>query len=78
MKQDEALAWIATVFEESPEDITPEKPRGDIPSWDSLGVLGLMAGLDTDFDIVLTAEDMQAMTKVDDILEVLRKHGKLE
>ncbi|MFV2082348.1 MAG: hypothetical protein ACC669_10850 [bacterium] len=77
MNSKEALAWIADVFEEEPEELTPETPRGDIPGWDSMGILALMAGLDRDFDILLTADDMQSMTKVDDILQILNRNGKI-
>jgi hypothetical protein len=36
-----------------------------------------MAGLDTDFAIALSDDDLQNMKKVDDILEILRKAGAL-
>ncbi len=77
MNTETALKWIAEVFNESPGGITPETNREDIPEWDSLGVLTLMADLDEKFDILLTADQMGAMTKVNDILEVLQQHQKL-
>ena len=77
MTRDEALAWIADIFEESPDDVSAETPRTDLPAWDSLGVLTLMASLDSDFDILLSEEDMLALDTVGDILEVLEKHGKV-
>jgi acyl carrier protein len=78
MKQEEALKWIAGLFEESPDKLTPECLRQDIPLWDSLGVLTLMASLDEKFGILLSDADLRAMQKVDDILAVLRQHGKLD
>ncbi len=78
MNSKEALDWIADVFEEEPEDLTPETPRGDILGWDSMGILALMAGLDRDCDILLNADDMQSMTKVDDILKILNSNGKID
>ena len=78
MNPKKALSWIADIFEEPPENVVSEKRRDEIPGWDSLGVLALMAGLDNDFGIVLSAEEMQAMARIDDILQVLRRHGKLE
>ena len=77
MNQTEALAWIADLFEEPMEKIQPDIKRKDIPAWDSLGVLTLMAALDEKFDIVLTEEEMQTMQSVKDILDVLNKHGKI-
>jgi len=78
MDQREALNWIAEVFEEAPGSMTPETLREDIRTWDSMGVLTLMAGMDEKFSIVMTDADIQTMRKVDDILAVLRKHNKLD
>jgi len=73
----EALRWIENVFEESPEGINPDTPRVDIPAWDSLGVLTLMAGFDQQFNIMLSDDEIKTMTKVNDILDILRKNGKV-
>ena len=77
MTQPEAVEWIARVFEESPDRVTSDTIRDDIPAWDSLGVLTLMASLDSDFGIVLTDDDVQVIKKVGDILDVMRRNGKL-
>lgn len=78
MNQQEALRWIEEVFEEPSGSLTGETLRDDVPTWDSMGVLALMAGMDEKFDIVLTDDDIKSMKSVDDILAVLRKHGKLD
>lgn len=78
MTQDEALEWIAEAFGEPPGSLTPPTQRDDVPTWDSMGVLALMAAMDEKFNIVLTDDDIQSMRIVDDILGVLRKHGKLD
>ncbi len=75
MTQTEAVAWIAQVFEMAPDQLTPDTHRDNVPAWDSLGVLTLLAGLDSDFGIVLTDEDIQAVKTVGDILDVMRRHG---
>lgn len=77
MSRSEALAWIAQIFEESPDRIKAETPRDNIPAWDSLGVLTLMAGLDEKFGILVSDADLRPMTSVQDILNVLQKNGKL-
>lgn len=77
MNQDEALRWIAELFEEAPTNITPETVRDAIPTWDSLGVLTLMAALNERFDVVMNTEELAGMRKVNDILQVLRHHGKM-
>jgi acyl carrier protein len=77
MNLDEALQWIADLFEEPLENIRPETLREAIPAWDSLGVLTLMAKLDEEFDIQLPEEEIQTLQKIEDILNILKKHGKL-
>lgn len=72
------MEWVAGMFDQSVDQLSPETLRDDIPIWDSLGVLTLMAEFDEKFGIVLTDADMRAMGKVDDILAVLRNNGKLQ
>jgi acyl carrier protein len=78
MKQEEALLWIAEIFEEPKENVRPDTLREAIPGFDSMGVLALMAALDKDFDLVLTEEDIRTITKVGDILRFLERNGKIE
>jgi acyl carrier protein len=78
MNTEDALEWIAELFEESVENISAETPRDDIPAWDSLGILTLMARLDEDFEILLEEEEVQELRGVNDILEALKRHGKLQ
>ena len=78
MNMDEAIAWIADLFEEPVENIQPETLKEDIPAWDSLGVLALMASLDEEFGILLTDEEMQELEKVNDIFDILRRNGKMD
>lgn len=78
MKTQEALAWIAEVFEEPPGALAVDTARNKIPGWDSLGTLTLIAALDEKFDIHLSEKDMDGMQQVNDILEILRRNGALE
>jgi len=78
MTQNEALNWVAKVFEEPLGELSPNTARENIIAWDSLGVLTLMASLDSDFGITLSDDQLQGMKKVEDILNVLRKNGALE
>ena len=77
MTETEALTWIANLFEEPPSAILVGTRREAIPAWDSLGVLTLIAALDEKFDISLSDTDTQGMRSVNDILCILRNHGKL-
>ena len=78
MNQNDALHWIAELFEESRENIRPDTPRDAVATWDSLGVLTLMAAFSERFDITVETDELDSMKTVDDILAVLRRAGKLD
>jgi acyl carrier protein len=78
MNTKEALAWIAETLEQPAELVTQETLRKDIPSWDSLGTLVLIAAFDEKFDIHLSEKDLGGMQRVSDVLELLRRNGKLD
>ena len=78
MTTDDALAWISEVFEESPGRIAASTLRKEIPGWDSLGTLSLIAALDERFDIHLSEQDIESMQSINDVFEILRRHGALE
>jgi acyl carrier protein len=77
MTHREALKFIAELFEETPDRITPETSRDAIAAWDSLGILTLMSYLHSEFGIILSEGEIQSMKTVNDILVVLHKNGKL-
>lgn len=78
INEEKAMSWIANLFEEGVGNIKPDTKREDIPAWDSLGILTLMARLDEDFDIVLSEEEIQELRTVEDILATLRRNNKLQ
>ncbi|HUP08425.1 MAG TPA: acyl carrier protein [Caldimonas sp.] len=78
MTSQEALTWIGEVFEEAPGRITASTAREDIPGWDSLGTLSLIAALDERFDIQLSEEEIEGLASVGDIFTILRRVGALE
>ena len=77
MNTTEALQWIAGIFEEPADRLTEKTLRKDIMTWDSLGTLTLMAGLDEQFDVHLSEQEIEGMQSVGDILAILRRNGKL-
>lgn len=78
MNREQTLLWLAEIFEESPDYIRPERSRDDIPTWDSVGVLNLIAGIDEKFGVVLSDKEIRAMTTVGDILTLLEQKDKLK
>jgi acyl carrier protein len=78
MNTQEAVSWIAEIFEEPLERVSADTPREEMPGWDSLGVLNLMAALDERFNIQLSEDEMEAMERVADILAILMRDGALD
>jgi len=78
MTEEQVTAWLGEVFECRAEELTADRSRDDIPAWDSLGVLTLMAGFDEKFGLVMSADDMQKLQRVGDVLALLRSRGKLD
>lgn len=74
----EIQAWVAEVFEIPAGNVRPETKRDEIEAWDSLGTLTLIARMDEDFNVLLTEEEIEQLRSAGDIIEVLRKHGKVE
>lgn len=77
MTTDEALKWVATVLEAPAGSLTPDTLRADVPGWDSLGMLAMMADLDEKFGIQLDDKGIEALTTVGDVLALLKTHGAL-
>jgi acyl carrier protein len=78
MTRNETLIWLAELFEEPAEKVHPDTALDAIPTWDSLGVLTLLAGLSERFDVTVEVDELGGMTTVDDILAVLQRAGKLD
>ena len=75
MTRDEALTWLAQVFEEPAGNVRPDTPRDEIVGWDSLGVLTLMADLDEKFNLQLSENESKEMKSIKDLLAFLEKNG---
>ena len=73
----EVLSWLADIFAERPSAVGADTARKDLPGWDSMGQLVLMAGLDERFDIRLSDDELGQLTSIKDILDVLRQRGRL-
>lgn len=71
----ETLKLLSSIFEEPIANLSPEVLREDIPGWDSMGVLSLMAELDERFGIVLNADETRQLARIEDVFQLLRRHG---
>ena len=77
MTETEVLRWLAEIFEASPESISAATPRTDIPAWDSLGVLTLIAGFDERFGLQVSDADLEKLATIGDVVALLKSKGKL-
>ena len=73
----DALRMLEEAFAADPGSLTPTVARRDLPGWDSMGALMLIAELDSRFGIILTPEQSKTMAYVRDVLDLLRSHGAL-
>jgi acyl carrier protein len=73
----DVVTWLAEIFEETAENIQESTLRENIPAWDSLGQLVLMAALDQRFGIRLTQAELASLNSVRHVLEILSRHGRL-
>lgn len=70
-----ALAHIAEIFEETAESIVPERKLDSMNAWDSMGILTFIAELDEKYDVILSTDEIQKLTTIQDILATLNNHG---
>ena len=73
--QTELLQWLADLFEEPLVNVRPETPREEIPGWDSLGVLVLMANLDERFGILLSESEIADLQSIGEVLTLINERG---
>ena len=71
MNPDEFLAWCGTLFDEPTENLTMETPREEVPGWDSMGTLLLMADLDEIHGIQLSEDELTGLNTLGDIANLI-------
>jgi len=63
----EFLSWCGNLFDEPADNLTLETPRDEIPGWDSMGTLLLMADLDEVHGIQLSEDELLELKTLGDI-----------
>jgi acyl carrier protein len=69
-----ALAWIANVFAMQGRELHVDDTRASVAEWDSLGDLLLLSTLEEDLGIVISADEIAAITSIGEILALMDKH----
>ena len=65
---------VAALFDAPPESITVDCSPQTLPKWDSMGHLTLVLQLEEDFGVQLTAEEVESMQSIGDVVRVLDAH----
>jgi acyl carrier protein len=66
---------ITEILECDIDSFSNSTPFKEIEGWDSLKHLGLVVGIETIFQIQLSAEDIQKMTSLEDAHRLLKERG---
>lgn len=71
MKKEDFLLKLDKLLELDDGAIKGDELLNDLPSWDSLSVLGFITLIDREFNAVLSTTDIGNAKKVDDIIVLL-------
>lgn len=78
MTTSEMLTWLGELFDTDSNSLTLETKKEDIPAWDSLGVVMLMADLDEKFNITISNEELEALDSINAIFKFLMEKDLIE
>lgn len=70
-----ACSAVAEVLGVSPETVTTESSRDNLPDWDSVAIINLMMAIEAEFDVQMTVDEGADLVSVKSILAVLRERG---
>ena len=75
MSINEFIQHFAEQFEETdPEEFTPETSFRDIDEWSSMLALYIMAMVDDEYDVKLTAAEMRHANTIQDLFNIVNSH----
>jgi len=75
MDTQRALDWLTGIFAVKNRTVSIDDTRDSLPEWDSLGSLLLLSALEEEHKIVISADDLEAMTAVRQICGLLGKNN---
>lgn len=71
MTLEEKLTLIAETLDADPANIKPETELSSLDEWDSMGLISTIAMLDKKFGKVLSAEQIEELKSVQDIMNLM-------
>ena len=75
--EDDAIAMITKVLNEKKVVLARDTALEDVESWDSLGILLLMAELDERFSITVTEDQVTDVETIGDIVDFMAEKGAI-
>jgi acyl carrier protein len=69
------LEWVADILAVQGRALTPGDTRHSVSEWDSLGSLLLLSRLEEDHGIVISADELTALTSIQEILDLLERNN---
>lgn len=73
--RDRVQGIFRDVFDAPDLLIRDEMKGADIPGWDSLNYINLIVGVESEFGVQFTGEELASLTCVGDLLGLLAKRG---
>jgi acyl carrier protein len=70
---EELKAFLVEHLQMDPKAVSPSMAFGDVPEWDSIGHMTLIAALEEAYGIEVTANTISELTSVDAICSYLLK-----
>ena len=69
------FSMLAVLLNTGVANITIDLTRDEIETWDSLAIINLAIALEGEYRISLKAEEVESLTTVRAVVEILNKHG---
>lgn len=74
--KDKVISVFAEILNVNEKRITPELSIGDIPEWDSMGNLAVIAKLESEFDVDFPMDELMDLTSVQSIIDEIQRLKK--
>jgi acyl carrier protein len=73
VEKQQLFGWLAGAFQMDAAEITMERTRDSIETWDSMGTLLLIAELDDKLHVTLSEDELKGLRSIRDIVDLLQR-----
>lgn len=78
MTEDQFIKKCCIALEVEPGELDKESSPDNVPTWDSMGWLSLIAMIDEELGVILENRSLKTVRTLGDIIDLLKIHGVLE